>query len=77
MTLRQKARPALPLMLGIVCAMPMQAQQLIGYVNTRDADITGASDVLDGQAVLTGSVLVTAKDHTAPITLGRGGTVRV
>jgi hypothetical protein len=27
--------------------------------------------------VLTGSVAVTAKDHTAPITLGRGGTVRV
>ena len=54
-----------------------RAQQLIGYVNTRDADITGASDVLDGQAVLTDSVSVTARDHTAPITLGRGGTVRV
>jgi hypothetical protein len=55
----------------------LPAQQLIGYVNTRDAVVTGAADVLDGQAVLTGSVSVTAKEHTAPITLGRGGTVRV
>jgi hypothetical protein len=55
----------------------MQAQQLIGYVNTHDAEVTGASDVVEGRAVLTGSVSVTAKDHTAPITLGRGGTVRV
>ena len=53
------------------------AQQLIGYVNTRDAEVTGASDVLNGQAVLTKSAGITARDHTAPITLGRGGTVRV
>lgn len=53
------------------------AQQLIGYVNTRDAEVTGASDELNGQAVLTGSAAVTARDHMAPITLGRGGTVRV
>src|ERR1035441_189361 len=74
-TSRTSAGIALPLMLAL--AGSMRAQQLIGYVNTRDADITGASDVLDGQAVLTGSVAVTARDHTAPITLGRGGTVRV
>ena len=74
-TSRTPACIALPLMLAL--AGTARAQQLIGYVNTRDADITGASDVLDGQAVLTGSVSVTAKDHTAPITLGRGGTVRV
>jgi hypothetical protein len=54
-----------------------RAQQLIGYVSTHDAEVTGASDVVDGHAVLAGSVSVTAKDHTAPITLGRGGTVRV
>jgi hypothetical protein len=76
MTLRLTGRSALPLLFAVACSAA-QAQQLIGYVNTRDADITGASDVLDGQAVLTGSVGVTAKDHTAPITLGRGGTVRV
>jgi hypothetical protein len=65
----------LVLILGIAC--PAGAQQLIGYVNTRDAEVTGASDVLNGQAVLVKSVGVTARDHTAPITLGRGGTVRV
>jgi hypothetical protein len=64
--------------LVVSCAVgPLRAQQLIGYVNTRDADVTGASDVLNGQAVLTGSAAVTAREHTAPITLGRGGTVRV
>jgi hypothetical protein len=54
-----------------------QAHQLIGYVNTHDAEVTGASDVLNGQAVLTGSAGVTARDHTAEIKLGRGGTVHV
>jgi len=63
--------------LGCVWARPMGAQQLIGYVSTREANVTGASDVVDGRAVLTGAASVTAKDHTAPITLGRGGTVRV
>ncbi|HEY5055784.1 MAG TPA: hypothetical protein VII58_06465 [Acidobacteriaceae bacterium] len=53
------------------------AQQLIGYVKADDADVTGATDVLDGQAVLSGSVGVTAKSHTAVITLGRGGLARV
>jgi len=64
------------LILGIACGS-LPAQQLIGYVPTRDADITGATDELNGRAVLTGSASVTAKDHTAPITLGRGGTVNV
>ena len=75
MTLRPPARPVFLLTLAL--APPLRAQQLIGYVNTRDAQVTGASDVLDGQAVLSGSVSITAKDHTAPITLGRGGTARV
>jgi hypothetical protein len=61
----------------LAIASPLCAQQLIGYVSTKDADITGASDILDGHAVLSGSVAVTAKDHTAPITLGRGGSVLV
>jgi hypothetical protein len=70
-------RAVLALMVACVVAWTLPAQQLIGYVNTRDAEVTGATDVLDGQAVLTGSAGVTARDHTAPITLGRGGTVRV
>jgi len=64
---------------GLVCGLagPVRAQQLIGYVNTRDAEVVGAKDVLDGRAVLMGSVSVTARDHSAPIELARGGTVRV
>ena len=80
----QRPRPRRPsppfrlgLLLALVCAAPAPAQQLIGYVNTHDAEVTGATDEFDGQAVLTGSAVVTAKDHTAPISLGRGGTVRV
>lgn len=57
--------------------LPANAQRLIGYVPSHDAEVSGASDVLDGEDVLTGSVSVTAKDHTAPIRLGRGGTVLV
>ena len=72
---------ALSLKFGLAVALllplPAHAQQLIGYVSTKDADVTGASDVVDSHAVLSGAVGVTAKDHTAPITLGRGGTVRV
>ncbi len=66
----------LTLAVGLVCG-DAAAQQLIGYVSTKDAEVTGASDVMEGHAVLSGSAVVTAKDHTAPITLGRGGTVRV
>jgi hypothetical protein len=65
------------LLLACALAGPLRAQQLIGYVATRDAEVAGAKDVMDGRAVLMGSVSVTAKDHTAPIALGRGGTVRV
>jgi hypothetical protein len=83
MRLRISSARALLLMLPPACVLagsatcPVRAQQLIGYVNTRDADVAGAKDVLDGRAVLVGSVSVTAKDHTAPIELARGGTVRV
>ena len=66
------AASALPLL-----AYALAAQQLIGYVPKRDANVTGSTDELDGQAVLMGSASVTAKDHTAPIKLSRGGTVRV
>jgi hypothetical protein len=76
MTLRLKLRFAAPLALGLACATA-SAQQLIGYISTHDAAVTGASDVMDDRAVLSGSVSVAAKDHTAPIALARGGTVNV
>ena len=53
------------------------AQQLIGYVSTRDADVTGAIETIEGHFVLAGSAVVAAKDHTAPILLSRSGIVRV
>ena len=68
---------ALGCALAYALALPLRAQQLIGYVSTRDAEVTGAKDVMDGRAVLAGSVSVAAKDRAAPIELGRGGTVRV
>jgi hypothetical protein len=70
-------RQTIMLAAALAFAIPAPAQQLIGYVSTKDADVSGASDIMDGHAVLSGAVAVTAKDHTAPITLGRGGTVRV
>ena len=77
--IRSAFEPMLMLALGsgLFCGSSLEAQQLIGYVSTKDADVSTASDVMDGHAVLMGSVAVTAKDHTAPITLGRGGSVRV
>jgi hypothetical protein len=83
MRLRIPSARVLSPMLLLVCALggsmagPVRAQQLIGYVSTRDADVAGAKDVMDGRAVLMGSVSVTARDHTAPISMSRGGTVRV
>lgn len=75
---RPCCRLLLPTMLAVLTAGCAQAPaQVIGYVPTKDAEVTGAQDVLQGHAVLVGSVAVTAKDHTAPIQLGRGGTVSV
>jgi hypothetical protein len=75
MKLHSPVRLALPL--ALACAAAASAQQLIGYVPKNDATVVGATDELDGREVLAGSVSVTAKDHTAPIALSRGGTVRV
>jgi len=66
--------PALACVYG---ASSCSAQQLIGYVSRRDATVTGWTDEVEGQAVLTGSSSVTTKDQPAPIKLSRGGSVRV
>jgi hypothetical protein len=63
--------------LAVLCVAAARGQQTIGYVSTTDAEVTGSTDTIDGRAVLAGSVSVTAKDHTAPIALSRGGTVNV
>ncbi len=64
-----------PTLLSIaVCTI---AQQPIGTVGVQDAKVAGALEVTNGKAVLVGSTIVTATDHTAEVTLQRGGTVKV
>lgn len=62
---------------GLVLPCVCVAQQLIGYVPRRDATVTGWTDEVEGQAVLSGSSSVTTRNQAVPIKLGRGGTVRV
>ena len=54
-----------------------QAQQPIGSVGVQDATVAGNLSVSNGRAVLVGNTTVTAKDHTADVTLNRGGSVLV
>ena len=76
MKLRTPPPRPLPAVAGVRGGGPVRAQQLIGYVSTRDAETSGATDVVDGRrADRLGKRH--GRDHTAPITLGRGGTVRV
>ncbi len=79
MTLQISSLRALLPLFTVACALavPMRAQQLIGYVNPHDAEVVGATDTIGGEAVLTGSVSVRAKERTASIRLSRGGAVRV
>jgi hypothetical protein len=53
------------------------AQQRIGSVAMQDATVAGSLEVTGGRALLVGSSSVTARDHTAEVTLERGGMVRV
>ncbi|HKO20995.1 MAG TPA: hypothetical protein VJU82_19135 [Acidobacteriaceae bacterium] len=61
--------------LAVPCTCP--AQQLIGYVSRHDASVTGWTDEVDGQAVLSGSSSITTRDQAVPVKLSRGGAVRV
>ena len=61
---------------AIGCAVA-RAQQPIGTVGIQNANVAGALEVSNGQAILVGNTTVTARDHTAQIELKRGGTVRV
>jgi hypothetical protein len=54
-----------------------QAQQPIGSVAVQDATLTGNLDVNNGRAILVANTTVTAKDHTADVSLNRGGSVHV
>lgn len=54
-----------------------QAQQPIGNVAVQDATVAGELTVSNGRAVLVANSTVTAKDHTADISLNRGGSIHV
>lgn len=61
---------------AVLCGIA-QAQQPIGSVAVQDATVAGDLSVSNGRAVLIANTTVTAKDHTAAVTLSRGGTVQV
>jgi hypothetical protein len=63
-------------MLG-ASALPMLAQQPMGSVSTRDAQVNGGLRVQGDRASLVSNASVTAFDHTATIDLARGGQVLV
>ncbi len=61
---------------AVLCGVA-QAQQPIGSVAVKDATVAGDLTVNNGRAVLVSDTTVTAKDHTAEVTLNRGGSIRV
>ena len=58
-------------------AAAASAQQPMGTVATRDALVTGGLQVSGEQATLVNNASITARDHTAAITLARGGEALV
>ena len=67
----------LPVAFVLMSPFAAQAQQSIGSVAMQDATVAGSLEVTSGRAVLVASSSVTARDHTAEITLARGGAVKV
>jgi hypothetical protein len=70
------------LVFAIECGVGLAQQpdapaQPIGTVGMQHANVSGVLQVSNGQAYLVGNTTVTARDHTAEVTLNRGGTVHV
>lgn len=66
----------LALLFAVLCGAA-QAQQPIGNVAVQDATVAGELTVNNGRAVLVANTTVTAKNHTADVTLNRGGSIHV
>jgi hypothetical protein len=66
----------LAFLFAVLCGAA-QAQQPIGNVAVQDATVAGELTVNNGRAVLVANTTVTAKDHTADVTLHRGGSIHV
>ncbi len=66
------------LLLSVLLLTPLtDAQQAIGSVPLQDATVNGALQVTQGHVELVGSTTVTAHDHTAQVSLARGGSVLI
>ena len=70
-------RPFVYLVASISFLSTAMAQQTIGTIGVQDANVAGALEISNGRAVLVGNTTVTAKDHTAEVSLQRGGKVLV
>ncbi len=66
----------LAILFAVLCGAA-QAQQPIGDVAVQDATVAGELTVNNGRAVLVANTTVTAKDHTADVSLNRGGSIHV
>ena len=67
-----------PIALATILLSPLAfPQQPIGRVTLRDAAVTGSLEVSEGRATLQGGASIVARDHTAELTLDRGGLVNI
>jgi hypothetical protein len=60
-----------------LASFSLSAQQNMGTVSTHDAQVAGGLQVQSERATLLSNASVTAFDHTAPVTLARGGEALV
>ena len=65
------------ILIALISVVAMAQQQSIGTIGVQEATVAGALEITNGRALLVGSTTVTAKDHTAEVTLARGGKVLV
>ena len=61
----------------LMTAACSHAQKPIGTVSTADASVGGVLETSGGTATIVNNGTVTAHEHTATVTLARGGTVQV
>jgi hypothetical protein len=73
----RRSPSAVAFLASLLASSSLFAQQPLGSVSTADATVTGSLQVTGARAVLVSNVTVTAKDHTAEVTLTRGGSVKV
>ena len=61
---------------ALLCAVA-HGQQSIGRVTLQDASVSGPLEVSEGKARLQGGATIVARDHTAELSLERGGIVNI